>query len=116
MSDETCLNCIQLVAEKQELRDKLADHRAVERQAYRQIEKFLANGERSHLIVAQAILDPVGLEDREQAVVCPACGSNEHDGWNNHDNCPEDWTVLSKFEMRRWIQLTCERRNGDRDA
>lgn len=63
MSDETCLNCIQLVAEKQELRDKLADHRAVDRQAYRQIDKFLANGERSHLTVAQAILDPTGVND-----------------------------------------------------
>ena len=63
MSDETCLNCLQLVAEKQELRDKLADHRAVERQAYRQIDKFLTSGERSHLIVAQAILDPTGVND-----------------------------------------------------
>lgn len=43
---------------------------------------------------------------------CPACGSTEHDGWTNHDGCPEDWTEYSKFEVRRWIQLTCEEHNA----
>ena len=63
MANAFCEDGWKLVEEKQELRDKLADHRAVERQAYRQIEKFLADGDRAHLIVAQAILDPVGPLD-----------------------------------------------------
>ncbi len=61
--DEGCPDCWKLVDEKQELRDKLADHRAVERHAYRQIQKFLDGGDRNCLIVAQAILDPVGPLD-----------------------------------------------------
>ena len=112
MSDtsDVCEDCNRLVDEKQDLRSALAGLRDAGRQAYRQIGLFLEDGQRERLIVAQAILDPIGLEDREQAVVCPACGSNEHDGWNNHDGCPEDWTVLSKFEVRRGIQLICEPR------
>ncbi len=61
--DEGCADCWKLVDEKQELRDKLADHCAVERQAYRQIQNFLDGGDRNCLIVAQAILDPVGQLD-----------------------------------------------------
>lgn len=44
---------------------------------------------------------------------CPACGSREHDGSVNPEACPEDWMVLSKFEARRRIQLTCERANEE---
>lgn len=44
---------------------------------------------------------------------CPACGSFDHDGWTNHQDCPEDWAVYSKFEARRWVQLTCERYNEE---
>jgi len=42
---------------------------------------------------------------------CPACGSSDHDGWTNHDDCPEDWSVIQRdrFEHRRWLQLTNER-------
>lgn len=68
--DEGCADCWKLVDEKQELRGKLADYRAVlhqhvgaVRQAYRQIQKFLDGGDRNCLIVAQAILDPVGSLD-----------------------------------------------------
>mgnify|MGYP001249995501 CR=1 FL=1 len=65
-----CSTCLTLVEEKQELREKLADYRTVlhehlgaVRQAYRQIQKFLDGGDRECLIVAQAILDPVGELD-----------------------------------------------------
>jgi len=57
-----CQDCNQLVAEKQDLRDVLSGLRDANRQAYRQIGLFLENGQREHLIVAQAILDPVAEE------------------------------------------------------
>lgn len=63
MDGDRCIDCLRLVEEKQELRDKLADHRSVERQAFRQIGLFLEDGERAHLIVAQAILDPIGVHE-----------------------------------------------------
>ena len=88
-----CEDCNRLVSEKQDLRDVLAGLRAAGRQAYRQIGLFLEDGQRERLIVAQAILDP-------DAELEPRCG-----------DCPEDWTVYSKFEARRWVQLTCERAN-----
>ena len=39
---------------------------------------------------------------------CPACDSSDHDGWVNPDACPEDWTVYSKFQARRWVQLNTQ--------
>lgn len=63
MDNPPCPDCWQLVEEKQELRDKLTDHREVERQAYRQIGLYLEGGDRNCLIVAQAILDPTGATD-----------------------------------------------------
>src|SRR6187431_139012 len=39
---------------------------------------------------------------------CPACDSAEHDGSVNPEDCPEDWTVWSKFQVRRRWQLLAE--------
>ncbi len=76
--DEPCPDCWQLVAEKQELRDKLRDayfvvadrQQQVEndernmRAARRHIELFVENGERAALTAALAGLDPgVGSAD-----------------------------------------------------
>ena len=62
------------------------------------------------------VLFPCGCDDYvlsrydgTAAPACPACGSNEHDGWTNHDGCPEDWTVYSTFEVRRRWQLLAAR-------
>lgn len=57
--------------------------------------------------------NPRFAEFEQHLVQCPACGSFDHDGWTNHDGCPEDWTVYSKFQARRWVQLTCERYNEE---
>lgn len=51
--------------------------------------------------------------DSTAVAQCPACGSHDHDGWTDHTNCPEDWTVLSNLETRRHIQLLCERHNAN---
>ena len=53
-----CAIALIRLGREKEIRDKLVDHLSVERQAFRQIDLFLTDGERSHLIVAQAILDP----------------------------------------------------------
>lgn len=50
--------------------------------------------------------------DFEQHLVqCPACGSFDHDGWTNHKNCPEDWTVwdMKGFPFRRLMQSANEK-------
>lgn len=69
MTAPGCQDCNQLVAEKQDLRDVLSGLRDANRQAYRQIGLFLEDGLREHLIVAQAILDPIGESDNPEAVV-----------------------------------------------
>jgi hypothetical protein len=61
-----CQDCNQLMAEKQDLRDVLSGLRDASRQAHRQIGLFMKDGERDHLLVAQAILDPEAEEDEER--------------------------------------------------
>lgn len=80
----------------------MIDHRDA-RQAARQIRLYLEDGNRERLSVAITLLDP--------GVVCPACGSPDHDGWTNHQDCPEDWSQpkYTEFEWRRYLQLATER-------
>jgi hypothetical protein len=52
------------------------------------------HGVRKSIALQSAEMKLIGAVGAASAAApCPACGSSDHDGWTDHADCPEDWTI-----------------------